>query len=543
MGRDSQLELQDLRTAHKFYVELLEKSLGHRVPIPAETQKDGEPSPQEQAQAISLLKDWLDVLDMALTPPVVRDALRGLPDFGTAHALLRYFANKSSARAGDRDKTDCIVTHLFRNPTGPTAWHRPEVDSLYINITQSALAFEAELYRALGDVQGESMAPEHLDHLREFEYLYQELEEFRHFDQIMDSGIVQRVRELKQSLAESFYHPDSLAAMAVWNDLFGRKFDMLFHDATKQIKTFAEKVQKEGGSILSRVDGDITVQHLSQVPEGELLAEDYQFAQDEFRKVSRYRKAIDKRPPARPPAAVAPRFPAEPGDPPPPAASPRPAAPPAPVARPTIPPPPAAAPIPDPAPKAPAIPAPVTVSDGGKSVEVLAVPPSQAVQNAVQEGKIHTTRQQIKEMVRTADPRVAHVIPVKNVKLSLSPGEVEAFRADYEGEKSFRASYATVMMNIVAYLSRMIVEVDEYNQKAASAYLWKPHADALQYLLSTLERLSMEAEQLMAVARARGLSDKATALRASMDKLKEYAKTVSQTLQAAEQSPGVSPGV
>ncbi|HLW54047.1 MAG TPA: hypothetical protein VKW06_14515 [Candidatus Angelobacter sp.] len=536
MGRDSQLELQDLSSVQKFYVELLEKSMGHRVPVPAEIQKAEQATGTDQAQAVTLLRDWLDVLDLATTPPVVRDALKGLPGFETAHALLRYFAHKASPRAGDRDKTDCIVTHLFRQPTGPTAWHRPEVDSLYIVITQSALAFEAELYRALGDVQQESMAPEHLQHLKEFEYLYEELEEFRHFDQIMDSGIVQRVRELKQSLGQSFYHPDSLAAVAVWNDMFGRKFDLLFHDATKQIKTFAEKVQKEGGSILSRVEGDITVQHLSEVPEGELLAEDYQYAQDEFRKVSRYKKAVDKRP-QRPPAAVAPRFPAEPGDPLPPAANARPAAPPA---RPAIPPAPSTAPIPEAAPAAPAMarahqeqaPAPA------KGVEVLAVPPSQAVQNAVQEGKIHSARQQIKEMVRAADPRVAHVIPIKKIKLTLSPTEVEAFRADYDGEKSFRASYSAVMMTIVAYLSRMIVEVDEYNQKAASAYLWKPHADALAYLLATLERLNMEAEQLMAVARARGLAEKATALRSSVDKLKEYAKTVSQTLQAAEQSSG-----
>ena len=535
MGRDSQLELLDLSSAHKFYAELLEKSLGHVVPVPAEIRNGADSAGQEQL--IQTLREWLDVLDLAITPPAVRDALRALPDFTIAHALLRYFANKSSSRAGDRDKTDCIVTHLFRSPSGPTAWHRPEVDSLYIDITQAALAFEAELYRALGDVQQESMAPEHLQHLQEFEFLYQELEEFRHFDQIMDSGIVQRVRELKQSLGVSFYHPDSLAAMAVWNDIFGRKFDMLFHDATKQIKTFAEKVQKEGGSLLSRVEGDITVQQLSEVPAGELLAEDYQYAQDEFRKVSRFRKAVDKRP-GRPPASVAPRFPAEPGDP----------QPGAPAVRPPIPPPATATPAPDamPVPTAPqrppspAAPAPrAKQPEPAKNVEVLAVPPSQAVQNAVQEGKIHSARQQIKELVRTADPRIAHVVPVKRVKLTLSPSEVEAFRADYEGEKSYRASYAAMMMTLVAYLSRMIVEVDEYNQKASSAYLWKPHADALGYLLSTLERLNMEAEQLMAVARARGLADKATALRTSVDKLKEYAKTVSQTLQAAEQSPGV----
>jgi hypothetical protein len=93
------------------------------------------------------------------------------------------------------------------------------------------------------------------------------------------------------------------------------------------------------------------------------------------------------------------------------------------------------------------------------------------------------------------------------------------------------------MMSIVAYLSRMIVEVDEYNQKATSAYLWKPHADALAYLLTTLERLSMEAESIMAVARARGLQEKAAGLKASLDKVRDYGKTVSQTLQAQSAQP------
>jgi hypothetical protein len=168
--------------------------------------------------------------------------------------------------------------------------------------------------------------------------------------------------------------------------------------------------------------------------------------------------------------------------------------------------------------------------------EVLAVPPSQAVNNAVQEGKIHSAREQIKEHVRSSAANIAHVVPVKKTRLTLSPAEVEAFRVDYDGEKSFRASYAAIMMTTVAYLSRMIIEVDEYNQKASSAYLWKPHADALGYLLTTLDRLNMEAAQLMAVARTRGLADKAAALQASLDKVKDYAKTVSQTLQATDQA-------
>ncbi|HKF20242.1 MAG TPA: hypothetical protein VKE93_01660 [Candidatus Angelobacter sp.] len=535
MVQNSSKELQDLTSVNTFYLSLLEKGLGHGVPVPAEVAKTAE-AKEAAPDAARVLKNWLALLDLATTPPLVRDALKTLPSFDAAHSLLRYFTTKASVRSGDRDKTDCIITHLFRHPAGvPPAWHRPEVDTSYEIISQSALAFEGELYRVLGEVEHQSMSDDQVRLLREFEFLYQELEEFRHFDQIMDSGIVQRVREMKQSLGKAFYHPDSLANIASWNDIFGRKFDLLFHDATKQIKTFAEKVQREGGSILSRVEGDITVQQLSEIETGELLAEDYQSAQDEFRKVSRFQKVVDKRParpaPARPVASA----PAEPA---PQAPAPRPAIPPASpeagvVAQPL------AAPVSAPPAQAPPPPRPSAPAVSGQQVqaEVLAVPPSQAVHNSVQEGKIHSARQQIKEHVRTAkEPQPANVVPIKKAKLILSPAEVEAFRADFEGEKSFRANYASVTMTIVAYLSRMIVEADEYNQKAGSAYLWKPHADALTYLLTTLDRVNMEAEQLMAVARARGLADKATSLKASLDKLKDYAKTVSQTLQAAEQN-------
>ncbi len=521
MGQDPQQELKDLTTVHSFYLGLLENNLGHRVPVPAEINVTA--TPENAAALIQDFKLWLDVLDLALTPPLVRDALKTVPGFETAHALLRYFTSKGSQRSGDRDKTDCIITYLFRNAgqeAGATAWQRPEVDSSYAFISQASLAFESSLYRALGDVPCESMPPEHVTLLQEFEYLYQELEEFRHFDQIMDSGIVQRVRELKQSLGKSFYHPDSLANLAVWNDIFGRKFDELFHDAAIQIKTYAETVQREGASILSRVEGDITVKNLSEVETTQILAEDYQFAQDEFRKVSKYKKAVDSKKPVRltPPSRPVTGPPPDPPPPPPPQ-------------RPTIPTQ-LSTNVPPPPPPQPAAHRQQGVSAQTIKAEVLAVAPSQAVQNAVQEGKIHSSRQAIKEHVRSSDPKFAGVFPVKNSKISLSPAEVEAFKAEYEGEKSFRSDYANILMTIVAYLSRMVVEVDEYNQKASSAYLWKPHADALGYLVSTLERLSMEAEQVMAVARARGLSEKASGLSTSLDRLREYAKTVSQTLQA-----------
>jgi hypothetical protein len=494
---------------------LLEKSLGHAVPLPAEV---------KQIQDCEAVRHWLDLLDLALTPSVIRDALKGLPGFDTAYSLLRYFNGKGSSRSGDRDKTDCVITYLFRNPPeadgGPPVWQRPEIDSSYFFITQAALAFQGHLYKSLGDMEFSNMPQEHVSLLQEFEYLYQELEEFRHFDQIMDSNIVQRVRELKQSLGRSFYHPNALAQIAVWNDVFGRKFDELFHDAAKQIKTFAENVQKEGGSMLSRLEGDITVKQLAEVETGQLLAEDYQNAQDEFRKVSKFKKVVDSKRPGRT-AGHASSY-----------------TPPANAAPPRAPVPPASSSGAPPANANAQPPAQRTsVKQEQIKAEVLAVPPSQAVNNAVQEGKLFSAKESIKEHVRSSEPTLAPIVQIKNTRITLSAAEVEAFRADYQGEKSFRADYANIMMSIVAYLSRMIVEVDEYNQKATSAYLWKPHADALAYLLTTLERLNMEAESIMAVARARGLQEKAAGLKASLDKVRDYGKTVSQTLQAQTAQP------
>lgn len=526
MRTDSHRELNDLISVQAFYAAILEKSLAHPVPLPAAI-AEGESTEESSSGRVQALKNWLDVLDLAMSPPLLRDSLKSASGPEIAYCLLRYFASKCSLRSGDRDKMDCIITHLFRTPphvegAAAPAWQRPEVDSSYFFVAQAALGFLGHLYKLMADLEYERMTPEHTQLMTEFEYLYQELEEFRHFDQIMDSNIVQRVREIKQSLGKCFYHPDALAHLAVWNDVFGRKFDELFHDATTQIRTFAENVQKEGASVLSRLEGDVTVQQLTQVQPGEILAGDYQKSQDDFRKVSKFKKVVDNKRTGR-------------GAPPPKPAPPDPA----PVRA---------------IPQAPntmmmgsasqpqqaATTVPIKPAAPGLQAEVLAIHPSQAVHNAVQEGKIHSARESIKDHVRSApDPKAAYFVTVKKTRITLTPAELEAFRADYQGEKSFRADYANVMMNVVAYLSRMIVEVDEYNQKSSSAYLWKPHADALAYLLSTLERLNMEATSVLETARARGLQEKAAALQISLDKLRDYARTVSQTLHAAGQGAGV----
>src|SRR5262249_4915020 len=138
----------------------LEKGLGQSVPVPAELKKIQE-APDGVPEASTVLKNWLALLDLATTPPLVRDALKTLPSFDVAHSLLRYFTGKASVRPGTRAKTNLLSTHLSRLPSGtPPAWHRREIDPSYELISQSALAFEGGLSRALGEMPHESMSQE-----------------------------------------------------------------------------------------------------------------------------------------------------------------------------------------------------------------------------------------------------------------------------------------------------------------------------------------------------------------------------------------------
>src|SRR5438105_15229777 len=290
---------------------LLQKHMGHAVPVPQEV-SNPDITIDRLAQSIDVLRRWLLLLDMAITAPMVRDALKDPTDHSTAEALYRHYILKAAHSDSDRDKTDFLGTYLLRNPvpnsgreTGTPCGSSGEAYS-HLFSQRQAEEFQKEI-EAMLVVEMPEMRPEHQQLLREFQYLHQEADEFRHFDQLMDSGILQRVRELKAQFGCSFYNPCVLAACAVYNVFFGKRFDDLFREAAAQIKAFAAKVQQEGGSISSRVDGDVTVKHLQEVEEeSQILKQEYGHAKEQFHKISKFKKAVDSRRSRRPSAAVAP---------------------------------------------------------------------------------------------------------------------------------------------------------------------------------------------------------------------------------------------
>ena len=88
MAQDPVRELRDLKAIHDFYTAILEKALHHGVPAPQEVQNPSF-KPEEVVATITVLKHWLNLLDMAIAAPMMRYALNESKDPEVPEALLR----------------------------------------------------------------------------------------------------------------------------------------------------------------------------------------------------------------------------------------------------------------------------------------------------------------------------------------------------------------------------------------------------------------------------------------------------------------------
>jgi hypothetical protein len=502
---------QDLSIVHSFYLFLLETTLGHEVPVPPSIAHDP-----------GVLQRFVLLLDLAVTPQMIRDGLKGPKQRESAEALLRFFAAKQHRRREDRDKADVIATALYR-------LHIPEKpgESTDEEDSQRIERFAEELRRIYKALPMPEPASEHLQLVREFQFLRAEVNDFRHFDELIDSAVIQKVRDLKETLDVSFLHPQVLATVGAYNAFFGERFDLLFKRAAKEVKTFAAKVQQDGGSIMSRVDGDVIVKHLADVDEGKILNEEYGRAQEDLRHISKLKKAVDNRrfgksvaptrsapapssssgiaggtPPRMPlsdpvvPSTSVPRTPRTLG--------------------------------PTPFPSAPHRPANWL---GPNEPPTYNEPRSSSSVADVEMEKLHAVQVKIRSFVRAADAHSAHLVPLPHGNTTLTTPEVDAFRAEFGNEKSFRADFAGILMQLAALDVRLMAELQEFEKTRYTAYNWKPHADALAHLLSVSRTIAESAMHLQATAQQRGLGDKVAALHESVEKVRVRARTAAEMLQ------------
>ena len=499
MAEDLKFELAILATVQGFYQKLLQDLLGGEIPIPSGLDEislrhaDGD-----LPETISRMYQWLRVLDIAIGPAMLRQALTPDTDSEVAEALLRYFVRRREASDINRDKTDLIVTFLYRHPRVHGQWQQ---QGYGLDGSLPLSPFEIALIEILADTDVPSLPEEHVQLLRNFDPLREEIFRYRDFNSLIDSGIVSRVRELKRWLDSSFYHPGVLATVAAHNTTFGARFDELFAKALGEIKQFAQALDEMGGSILSTVDGvEVTTEHVAAIEQKEMLQADYGSALEKFQRVSKLKKELDRRPPIRK-SLLAPA---------------------------------AGRGIRTSAGAAAAAKAARVVAKIPGPAQPFQPPGMTAQQISAEEGKLRRVEESIRVFVRVADPKYRQVVPMRFFNLTLTVAEADAYNAGFLEEKSLRADIARTLIRLVSCVARINTELEELNRSQSMSSLWKLHADALVVLLDIASSATEDAGIVANMAKNSDSAESAAAIRKTIQKLRDRSDLAVKALAHSE---------
>ena len=496
LAEDLRFELAILATVQGLYQKLMADSLGGPVPVPSGLDQDAlRHSEHELPNTLSRMYRWLHLLDMAITPAMLRKALTPDTDSEVAEALLRYFVRRRVATDVNRDKTDLIATFLYRHPRVQGQWQQ---SGYGLDGALPLSPFEIALIEILADTDVPSLPEEHVQLLRRFDPLREEVSRFRDFNSLIDSGVIARVRELKQWLDSSFYHPGVLATVAAYNTAFGKKFDELFAKALTEIKQFGQALEEMGGTILTTVDGvEVTVEHVAAIEQDQLLQADYGSAIEKFRRVSKLKKELDRRPPIRRSLLT-------------------------------------------PAVRASRAAAGAAAGAAAKAARVAArtppAPPSfqpptvTAQQISAEESKLRRVEESIRVFVRVADPKYRQVVPMRFFNLTLTTHEADAYSADFLEEKSLRADVARALIRLVSISARLSTELEELKRSQKMSSLWKLHADALVVLLDMASTATEDAGSVAKLAEQGSAGVAAKAIHESAQRLRNRADVAVKTL-------------
>ncbi len=499
MAEDPKWELAILATVQGFYEKLLQEAVEGEVPVPAGLETVSLQGDGDVGEMLNAMRRWLRLLDMAISPAMLRRALTEQTDPEIAEAMLRYFVRKKDHADSDRDKTDMVATFLYRHPRVPGQW---EQRGYGLDGSLPLSPFEIALIEILADSDPPPLPEEHIQLLRRFDPLEEQVLRFHDLNALLESGIIQTVRQLKQTLEDSFYHPGVLATLAPYNATFGSKFDELFHTATKEIKDFAGDLEDQGGTILGSVDGvDVTVDHVKAMDEERLLKLDYGQALEKFRRVSKLKQTLEQKPPMKRDSKQA-----------------RSASAAKPAAKTAI----------------PAVRPPFNLKAMRK-----AVTPQQV---ASEETKLLKVEESVRIFVRVADPKFRQVVPMRFFNLTLTPAEADAYCSDYLEEKSLRAGVARVLLRLVAVTARLITELEELKRANNSPSLWKLHADSLVTLLEIASKAAENSDRVSTLASQRGHRQQVEEIQTSLKKLNDYSGIAVATLSGSNEAKSAAAG-
>src|SRR5438045_361910 len=135
-----------------------------------------------------------------MAAPMVRDALACMTGCDSGEALLRHYVRKSSHLDSDRDKTDLVVSFLYRKKV-----------QQYEGEDDPAAHFEAYLTRLLAECPQPAYTEDVERLVMAFSLLRNQAGELKQFEQIVESGIREKARRYKAELREGIFHPKALA--------------------------------------------------------------------------------------------------------------------------------------------------------------------------------------------------------------------------------------------------------------------------------------------------------------------------------------------
>ncbi len=389
MAIDLNWELTILEIVHGFYLNLLRDILEEEVTPPRGLEDDSLRARDRQPTLLlPAMRRWLKLLDMAISPEMLRFSLNSAIDQDLAEALLRYYARKQSKNDSDRDKTDFVVTFLYRNPRVPGQW---EKHGLSMDGVAPVPPFEIALLEILDDAALPELSPAESRILDEFEFLAEEVDQIEHFDRLMDSGLMQKARHIKHTFGPAFYHPHALAVIAPLQSPLRLPLCRAFR--CRRLPHQVLRRSDSSSSAAASLPGSRETSPSSISPSSRQQTTydaEYCRAQDHLHHLSRLQKAVDSKNP-RPSACRRARLP-----PPLPRLRPRPAS----ASRPSR--------------------------------------PSRSFTNPAQfgeEARIRSVEESIRGWVRAADERCRHIVPMKFGNFVLTPPEADAYCAEFHQEE------------------------------------------------------------------------------------------------------------
>ena len=255
-------------------------------------------------------------------------------------------------------------------------------------------------------------------------------------------------------------------------------------------------VEEMGGTILTTVDGvEVTVEHVAAIEQTQMLQADYGSTLEKFRRVSKLKKELDRRPPIRRSLLT------------PTAQTSRPAGG-------------AAA-----APKA----ARVAAAKVPAEIPVFQPPVVTAQQLSAEESKLRRVEESIRVFVRVADPKYRQVVPMRFFNLTLTAPEADAYSAAFLEEKSLRADVARTLIRLVSVSARISTELEELKRSQKMSSVWKLHADAVVVLLDMASTSTEDAGSVAKMTEQSGAGAAARAIHESVQKLRSQADAAVKT--------------